>query len=164
MPRHDPIRPTAEQPAGPSRRSLLLLAAGASALDVSPLAHPSNAKAQTMPNGADNFYTSEQVTLTKVTFPTQYSMKVAGNLFVTRNLSRGARLPALVVGHPMGAVEEQSANLYATKMAEQGFAAMAIDTCRSGARARASRAMRSCPTCTPRRSAPRWTSSAPMSW
>jgi hypothetical protein len=25
-----------------------------------------------------------------------------------------------VIGHPMGAVKEQSANLYATKMAEQG--------------------------------------------
>jgi fermentation-respiration switch protein FrsA (DUF1100 family) len=31
------------------------------------------------------------------------------------------------VGHPMGAVKEQSANLYATKMAERGFVAMSID-------------------------------------
>ena len=33
----------------------------------------------------------------------------------------------MVVGHPMGAVKEQSANLYATKMAEQGFVTMSLD-------------------------------------
>ena len=35
--------------------------------------------------------------------------------------------PAIVVGHPMGAVKEQSANLYATKMAERGFVTMSLD-------------------------------------
>ena len=79
-----------------------------------------------VPVGADNFYKSDKVTLRKVSFPTQYGMKVAGNLFIPKQRG-GAKLPALVVGHPMGAVKEQSANLYATKMAEQGFVAMAID-------------------------------------
>ena len=54
-------------------------------------------------------------------------MKVAGNLFTPKALDRNGRTPAIVVGHPMGAVKEQSANLYATKMAEQGFVAMSID-------------------------------------
>jgi uncharacterized protein len=54
-------------------------------------------------------------------------MKVAGNLFIPKNLPRNAKAPAIVVGHPMGAVKEQSANLYATKMAEDGFIAMSID-------------------------------------
>jgi fermentation-respiration switch protein FrsA (DUF1100 family) len=85
------------------------------------------AKAQDMSNGANNFYTSDRVTLENVRFQSQYRMSVAGNLFVPKDLARGARLPAIVVGHPMGAVKEQSANLYATKMAEQGFVAMAID-------------------------------------
>lgn len=79
-----------------------------------------------VPADADNFYKSDKVTLRKVTFRNQYGMQVAGNLFVPKARS-GAKLPALVVGHPMGAVKEQSANLYATKMAEQGFAAMSID-------------------------------------
>jgi fermentation-respiration switch protein FrsA (DUF1100 family) len=35
--------------------------------------------------------------------------------------------PAIIVGHPMGAVKEQSANLYATKMAERGFVTLSLD-------------------------------------
>jgi len=49
------------------------------------------------------------------------------NLLTPKNLTQNATNPALVVEHPMGAVKEQSANLYATKMAERGFVAMSID-------------------------------------
>lgn len=80
-----------------------------------------------MSNGADNFYTSDRVTAEKVAFKNQYQMKVAGNLFLPKNLDRNAKNPAIVVGHPMGAVKEQSANLYATKMAEQGFVTLSLD-------------------------------------
>ena len=80
-----------------------------------------------MSHGANNFYASDQVTVQKVTFKNQYRMQVAGNLFVPKNLDRTVRHAAIVVGHPMGAVKEQSANLYATKMAEQGFVALSLD-------------------------------------
>ena len=80
-----------------------------------------------MSTGADNFYTSNKVTLRKVSFKNQYQMKVVGNLFVPKALDLKKAHPALVVSHPMGAVKEQSANLYATKMAEQGFITLAID-------------------------------------
>ncbi len=79
------------------------------------------------PADADNFYKSDKVTVRAVNFENQYKMKVAGNLIVPENLPEGARLPALIVGHPMGAVKEQSANLYAMKMAERGFVTLAID-------------------------------------
>jgi uncharacterized protein len=78
-------------------------------------------------NGADNFYTSDRVTVQKVTFKNQYQMNVTGNLFVPDDLDRNSKNAAMVVGHPMGAVKEQSANLYATKLAEQGFVAMSLD-------------------------------------
>ena len=78
-------------------------------------------------NGADNFYTSALVTVQKVSFKNQYQMKVVGNLFTPKNLDRSKKTAALVVGHPMGAVKEQSSNLYATKMAEQGFVTLSID-------------------------------------
>ncbi|MBN2976905.1 hypothetical protein BFW88_12955 [Pseudomonas fluorescens] len=80
-----------------------------------------------MSNGADNFYTSNKVTVEKVTFNNQYGMQVAGNLFVPKNLAPSSKNAALIVGHPMGAVKEQSANLYASKMAEQGFVTLSLD-------------------------------------
>lgn len=86
-----------------------------------------NAKGQNMSNGANNFYQSDRVTVQKVTFKNQYNMMVAGNLFMPKELDKNIQYPAIVVGHPMGAVKEQSANLYATKMAEQGFVTLAID-------------------------------------
>lgn len=76
---------------------------------------------------ADNFYRSSSVETQKVTFQNQYRMKVAGNLFVPKDLKPNEQRPAIVVGHPMGAVKEQSANLYATRMAERGFVTLSID-------------------------------------
>lgn len=60
-------------------------------------------------------------------FPHQYKMKVAGNLFLPKELKVGQKYTAIIVGHPMGAVKEQSANLYATKMAEHGFVTLSLD-------------------------------------
>ncbi|MBI3309729.1 MAG: alpha/beta hydrolase, partial [Serratia liquefaciens] len=80
-----------------------------------------------MSNGADNFYRSDKVTQQKVTFKNQYQMNVTGNLFMPKESTPNARYPAIIVGHPMGAVKEQSSNLYAQKLAEQGFVTLAID-------------------------------------
>jgi fermentation-respiration switch protein FrsA (DUF1100 family) len=85
------------------------------------------ASAQDMSNGANNFYKSPEMTVTKVAFRTQYDLEVAGNLFVPKSLKPGVKNAAIIVGHPMGAVKEQSANLYATKLAEQGFITLSID-------------------------------------
>ncbi|MFF6013369.1 alpha/beta fold hydrolase [Rahnella sp. R3(2024)] len=80
-----------------------------------------------MSGGADNFYKSDKVTQQKVTFKNQYQMEVTGNLFMPKDRDKNAKYPAIVVGHPMGAVKEQSSNLYAQKLAEQGFVTLAID-------------------------------------
>jgi len=80
-----------------------------------------------MSNGANNFYTSDKVSVQKVTFDNQYKMRVAGNLFFPKDIAPGTKNPAIIVGHPMGAVKEQSANLYATKMADQGFVTLSLD-------------------------------------
>ena len=80
-----------------------------------------------MSNGADNFYKSDKVTRKKVTFKNQYQMNVVGNLFMPEGMDQNAKKPAIVIGHPMGAVKEQSSNLYAQKLAEQGFVTLAID-------------------------------------
>lgn len=85
------------------------------------------AGAADMSHGANNFYKSEQVSLERVSFKNQFQLNTVGNLFVPKNLSRNTRYPAIIVGHPMGAVKEQSSNLYAQKLAEQGFVTLAID-------------------------------------
>src|SRR5881227_2626573 len=86
-----------------------------------------SAMAADMSHGADNFYKSHKVTAQKVTFRNQYNMTVAGNLFIPKNLNQSVKNPAIVVGHPMGAVKEQSANLYAQKLADQGFVTLSLD-------------------------------------
>jgi len=82
---------------------------------------------QDMSNGANNFYKSDRLIAEKVSFNNQYRMKIAGNLFLPKDRKPGVGYPAIIVGHPMGAVKEQSSNLYAQKLAEQGFVTVAID-------------------------------------
>ena len=79
------------------------------------------------PVDADNFYRSSQATAREVCFKNQYQMKIAGNLIIPKQRQEELKLPAIIVGHPMGAVKEQSANLYAMKMAEYGFITLAVD-------------------------------------
>jgi fermentation-respiration switch protein FrsA (DUF1100 family) len=110
------------------RRNLLKMPlAGAAAFALSSVNELFPALAQDMSNGADNFYKSDKVTVQKVAFQNQYRMNVAGNLFLPKALDSNRKSPAIVVGHPMGAVKEQSANLYATKMAVQGFVTLSLD-------------------------------------
>ena len=106
-------------------RTLKQLGMVAAVLGIMSLAAP--ALAQDMPADADNFYKSKNVAVQAVTFKNQYKMDIAGNLFLPKNLNQNTEHPAIIVGHPMGAVKEQSANLYATKMAEQGFVTRSVD-------------------------------------
>lgn len=76
---------------------------------------------------AGNFYKSDLVNVESVSFSNLYKMKVGANLFLPENRQEGVVYPAIIVGHPMGAVKEQSANLYATKMAKRGFVTLSID-------------------------------------
>lgn len=85
------------------------------------------AGAADMSHGANNFYQSGQVSLERVTFKNQFQMTTVGNLYLPTKQSVNAKHPAIIVGHPMGAVKEQSSNLYAQKLAEQGFVTLAID-------------------------------------
>lgn len=102
------------------KRKLLLLLAGLAVLGCG------TALVAEADGHPDNFYKSDKVTVQNVDFNNQYKMKVAGHLFMpkVKNANNGA---AVIVGHPMGAVKEQSADLYATKLAEQGFTTLSID-------------------------------------
>ena len=80
-----------------------------------------------MSRGADNFYKSDKVNVQKVSYNNQYGMKIVANLITPKDMKADEKYPAIVVGAPMGAVKEQSATLYATKLAEDGFVTLAFD-------------------------------------
>ncbi|GAA6614657.1 hypothetical protein NUACC26_004410 [Scytonema sp. NUACC26] len=82
---------------------------------------------QITPKGYTTFQVRDNVTMYKVTFKNQYKMNVAGHLFIPKNLDRSKKHSAIVVGHPMGSVKEQSANVYAANMAERGFVTLSLD-------------------------------------
>lgn len=100
---------------------------GSLSVAASPVFAADNRPVPDMSNNADNFYRSATVTARKVSFHNQYQMQVVGDLFTPKDLNRNAGHPAIIIGHPMGAVKEQSSNLYAQKLAEQGFVTLAID-------------------------------------
>jgi fermentation-respiration switch protein FrsA (DUF1100 family) len=122
----DQPRYTATTVASSGRRRLLKLASIAALGVISCISTPT-VRAQDMSHNANNFYTSDKVSIEKVSFKNQYGMDVAANVFVPKFINRSATLPAIIVGHPMGAVKEQSANLYATKLAEEGFVTLSLD-------------------------------------
>ena len=82
------------------------------------------------------FPLSEKVNHKKVSFQTQYGFTLVGDLYwpndkindqmVNGQMVNGKR-PALAVSGPFGATKEQSSGLYAMKMAERGFVALAFD-------------------------------------
>jgi fermentation-respiration switch protein FrsA (DUF1100 family) len=76
------------------------------------------------------FPLSEKVSHRKVTFQTQYGLTLAADLYIPKGAK--GKLPAIAVSGPFGAVKEQSSGLYAMKMAERGFVALAFDPSYTG--------------------------------
>ena len=78
------------------------------------------------------FPLSEKVNHRKVTFETQYGLTLAADLYTPLNSPEGGKMAAIAVSGPFGAVKEQSSGLYAMKMAERGFVALAFDPSYTG--------------------------------
>jgi fermentation-respiration switch protein FrsA (DUF1100 family) len=75
--------------------------------------------------------TSESVQVAKVTFPNQF-ISMAGNLFTPPDMDKTKKYPALAVAHPFGGVKEQTAGIYARRMAEMGYVTLAFDASHQG--------------------------------
>jgi fermentation-respiration switch protein FrsA (DUF1100 family) len=75
--------------------------------------------------------TSVSIQASKVTFPNQLT-SMAGSLFVPLNLDKTKKHPALAVAHPFGGVKEQTAGIYARKMAGKGYVTLAFDASHQG--------------------------------
>ena len=76
------------------------------------------------------FPLSEKVNHRKVTFETQYGLTLAADLYTPKDAE--GKLAAIAVSGPFGAVKEQSSGLYAMRMAERGFVALAFDPSYTG--------------------------------
>ena len=67
----------------------------------------------------------DTVTREKVHFHNRYGIELTGDLYLPQNPK--AKLAAIAVAGPFGAVKEQTAGLYAEELASRGFAALAFD-------------------------------------
>ncbi len=78
------------------------------------------------------FPLSDKVNHRKVTFETQYGLTLAADLYTPKAESQNSKYQAIAVSGPFGAVKEQSSGLYAMRMAERGFVALAFDPSYTG--------------------------------
>ncbi|WP_321149276.1 alpha/beta hydrolase [Aeromonas jandaei] len=77
------------------------------------------------------FAQSDKVDHRKVTFKNRYGITLVADLYLPKN--RGdAKLAAIALSGPFGAVKEQSSGLYAQTLAERGFVTLAFDPSYTG--------------------------------
>jgi uncharacterized protein len=60
-------------------------------------------------------------------------IKMAGNVFYPPGFDKARKYPAIVCIHPGGGVKEQTAGVYAARLAERGFVTLAFDASHQGA-------------------------------
>jgi uncharacterized protein len=109
----------------PMRRKLLM---GSSALAAAFFV-PRRLFAAAEPTNAKRI---EDITMQGVHFANS-GIRMAGNMYFPAGFSAGEKYAAIVSIHPGGGVKEQTAGLYAQRLAEQGFVTLAFDASHQGA-------------------------------
>ena len=71
------------------------------------------------------FKKNENVNHKKVTFKNHFGITLAADMYTPKDIS--AKLPAIAISGPFGAVKEQSSGLYAQELALRGFVTIAFD-------------------------------------
>ena len=67
--------------------------------------------------------------------PVSYKIKditIAANIYTPANYDATKKYPAVVIAHPNGGVKEQTAGLYAQRLAEQGYITITADAAYQG--------------------------------
>lgn len=68
-----------------------------------------------------------------VEFKKKDGITLSGNIYYPKGFNEGRKYAAIVVVHPGGGVKEQTAGLYAQKLAQEGFLTLAFDAAHQGA-------------------------------
>lgn len=76
--------------------------------------------------------TTSGVIVRKVSFLRSNNIVLVGNLFLPKDFDTTKKYPAILSIHPAGSVKEQSAGLYAFRLAENGFVTLAFDAAYAG--------------------------------
>ena len=79
------------------------------------------------PEPPKTFSAESGVKVRKVFYKNSYGITLAANLYIPSGADTAERQPAIIVGHPFGAVKEQCSGLYAQEMAKRGFVALTFD-------------------------------------
>lgn len=117
-----------ENSGGMSRRNLML---GASIASAGTLI-ASKSSAQLAPTPTIGAATKiDGVTVRGVTFMNN-DITMAGNVYFPTDFNETSKHPTIVVVHPGGGVKEQTAGLYALKLAGEGFVTLAFDASHQG--------------------------------
>lgn len=74
----------------------------------------------------------EKVNIHPVTYKLN-GLSIAANIYIPANYDGSKKYPAVVVAHPNGGVKEQTAGLYAQRLAEAGYITIAADAAYQGA-------------------------------
>lgn len=68
--------------------------------------------------------------------PVNYSLngiKIAANVYTPASYDSSKKIPAIVIAHPNGGIKEQTAGLYAQRLAEEGYITITADAAFQGA-------------------------------
>jgi len=107
---------------------------GTAVLVGSSLMAPAPASAAAVKEPAVIGYSSKKgVTMERVTYPARnMGTTIVANLFKPAGFDPKRKYAAVVVTHPFGGVKEQTAGLYALRLAEEGFLTLAYDASYQG--------------------------------
>lgn len=84
------------------------------------------------PEPPKTFAADNRVKVHKIFYKNRYDITLAAELYMPKDMDTDDKYPAIIVGHPFGAVKEQCAGLYAQEMAKHGFVTLAFDASYQG--------------------------------
>ncbi|MBN6066569.1 alpha/beta hydrolase [Aggregatibacter actinomycetemcomitans] len=67
-----------------------------------------------------------------VSYQNTFGLTLAGHLFTPENFDANQKYPAIVVSHPASSCKDQTAGIYAKKLAENGFVTLVFDAAYQG--------------------------------